>query len=906
MVNVINADRLRKSFGLPELPTEQHLLQQKAAQQRQVLQQLKGPELQKQEQQAIALRDKPNPRSTSWLSGLVGLGNEVAGRRDIKRAQQGIEQNNQGLAQSTAAIQEAQLKDAQAQRQYADGMNVGGMAIDRTGQLEGYDEKEKDRKAQLLAASIRASASRSGAAPKIPKSGTWVLPGAQQGDSGMTVHEVLTKDGLKFKYTNDQGKYGLWDEPPPGRVKNEEWQDYQSKVGVAEVKGKITEGHIEQKGKISLDKIALANRGKERVADIDNAAAYGRLVFKDASTMRLSLEEHRQLVARDGRKAVEAQIIQGMKADSAYRQLERKLDTPSADRLVQITADKYMQRRDLEDGLERQARDHAARSRDTTAKLGSKEKLFFQDQGRKREQLQMEIEAAKTALDTKGEHAISADERAQQTKLLAIGLKSVSDHDRMVEKAGLEAELKQRELDSKERIAKGELEVVDTTDARNFHKDMKSAEDMHLSIGDVLSLVGPEAAKGGNILGIGSGDVHEAEAMRFLFNVGSEGEMGVGVNVATKASIEGSDGTQIEYYVPSGEVNAWLQKKSKTAQLIYAKVQQMIQKIAKEQSGLEVPYSEYLRIRNSVGAGNLTSDEAFVELINNLAEHSNMNMQGARLLTSDGVYERYATGNKSSGINNKLQRITYTPGTVTPDRYQQEDNRIPYGEDVTESTQVEVGNTPLGQSVAAKPAPQNSGSLPQAVAAQRPGMAGVPEGETAEQSAERMSGEPAIVPTDVQSSPWATTATMLGQANPDLLKKIALSDEGLTPRNVMEALAGGGWMDRGFRLVEDMAEASMKDIDEWHNAPGGDKTKTRLYKRVNDMYYEQALEEYDSFGDTSALGRIRSQMKGGKPLLNREEWAKEKSATQTSWVVEKMAESAARQLGDYKSPVGPN
>lgn len=153
MVNVINAEQLRQSFGLPELPTEQHLLQQKAALQRSLFQQAQKPELQKQEQQAIALRDKPNPRSTSWLSGLVGLGNTVAGRRDVRDAKQNIAANNQALSQSTAAIQEAKLKDARAQQEYAHGMQMGGLGMDYSKHLDTMDMR-------ALEASLRAQTAR--------------------------------------------------------------------------------------------------------------------------------------------------------------------------------------------------------------------------------------------------------------------------------------------------------------------------------------------------------------------------------------------------------------------------------------------------------------------------------------------------------------------------------------------------------------------------------------------------------------------------------------------------------------------------------------------------------------------------------------------------------------------------
>ena len=68
------------------------------------------PRLAKQMTQAQALRDKPTPRSTSWLSGLAGLGNQVAGIRDVQDTRKQQVEGEQALGSSLAAMQQAQMQ----------------------------------------------------------------------------------------------------------------------------------------------------------------------------------------------------------------------------------------------------------------------------------------------------------------------------------------------------------------------------------------------------------------------------------------------------------------------------------------------------------------------------------------------------------------------------------------------------------------------------------------------------------------------------------------------------------------------------------------------------------------------------------------------------------------------------
>lgn len=106
------------NFKYPTLPTEGQLAQTKQARQESMISALRAKRLQKQEAEAQELTQKDVGPNTHWLSALGTLGSVAGGYRQKQDAQQAQGRNDRRLAQSQAAVEQAEAEKAQRQEQF--------------------------------------------------------------------------------------------------------------------------------------------------------------------------------------------------------------------------------------------------------------------------------------------------------------------------------------------------------------------------------------------------------------------------------------------------------------------------------------------------------------------------------------------------------------------------------------------------------------------------------------------------------------------------------------------------------------------------------------------------------------------------------------------------------------------
>lgn len=129
---------LMTEYGYQAPPDEELIRALMAQQQAGNTAQAAQPRLAKQMTQAEALRDKPNPRSTHWLSGLAGLGNKAAGIRDVRATQQQQIQGEQALGNSLAAQQQHAMQRERRQ----DNNQLAGIGLQQANRGEDIENAQ--------------------------------------------------------------------------------------------------------------------------------------------------------------------------------------------------------------------------------------------------------------------------------------------------------------------------------------------------------------------------------------------------------------------------------------------------------------------------------------------------------------------------------------------------------------------------------------------------------------------------------------------------------------------------------------------------------------------------------------------------------------------------------------------
>lgn len=150
---------------------------------------LAQPRLEKQMGQAEALRDRPAPRSTSWLSGLSQLGNTAAGLRDVRDTKRQQIEGESALANSMAAQQQAEMARGSRQENNA-------LASTRLALANREEDYERDTAA---ASALAASKSRENS---LNRQHELTLQGMKNaGVVGKGAKRMYTKDGEPFAGT---------------------------------------------------------------------------------------------------------------------------------------------------------------------------------------------------------------------------------------------------------------------------------------------------------------------------------------------------------------------------------------------------------------------------------------------------------------------------------------------------------------------------------------------------------------------------------------------------------------------------------------------------------------------------------------------------------------------------------
>lgn len=150
------------------------------------------PRLEKQMSRAEALRDRPAPRSTHWLSGLAHLGNKAAGIRDVRATEAEQKSGEGSLANSLAAQQQYQM-NAQSRKENS-ALAKTRLEMDQTKTLAAANKSEFDQEMAYKYWKARQGDGAVAEGPKIDKPPSGVI-------------DLKTGDNRNVYYDKNSGNF---------------------------------------------------------------------------------------------------------------------------------------------------------------------------------------------------------------------------------------------------------------------------------------------------------------------------------------------------------------------------------------------------------------------------------------------------------------------------------------------------------------------------------------------------------------------------------------------------------------------------------------------------------------------------------------------------------------------------